>query len=132
MLIHRMTIKFSSSKLWPPRSAVFRSLLLRGQRPDFKRRWKPKFLQSKAKSRIPAPNVLTNYSIHLDLLAASRIPDPFIGTNEKLVQWVHSKDWVYKCKFQAKPPQEGETVDLVFNGLDTFAKVTLNGKEILR
>ena len=40
--------------------------------------------------------LLTNYSIHLDLLAANRIPDPFIGMNEKLIQWVHSKDWVYK------------------------------------
>jgi beta-galactosidase/beta-glucuronidase len=76
--------------------------------------------------------LLTNYSIHLDLLAANRIPDPFIGMNEKLVQWVHSKDWLYKCEFQIEPIRTGEKVDLVFDGLDTFAIVDLNGKEILK
>ncbi|RDL42476.1 Glycoside hydrolase family 2 protein [Venustampulla echinocandica] len=71
-------------------------------------------------------------NIHLDLLTANRIPDPFIGMNEKLVQWVHSKDWVYKCEYQIEPIRTGEKVDLVFDGLDTFATVALNGKEILK
>jgi beta-mannosidase len=66
------------------------------------------------------------------LLAAALIPDPFIGKNEADVQWVHAKDWVYTCSFAGRKLRGGEHVKLVFEGLDTFATVTLNGQEILR
>lgn len=71
-------------------------------------------------------------SIHLDLLAANRIPDPFVGENEAQLQWIHSKTWEYTTTFDAAPVQDHERVDLVFEGLDTFATVKLNGQEILR
>lgn len=70
-------------------------------------------------------------SIHLDLLAAKIIPDPFIGENEADLQWIHSKTWIYNTTFDAVPVREHEHVDLVFEGLDTFAKVKMNGSEIL-
>ncbi|KAF2835387.1 glycoside hydrolase family 2 protein [Patellaria atrata CBS 101060] len=70
-------------------------------------------------------------NIHLDLLAAGRIPDPFVGMNEKDVQWVHDKDWIYSCEFPGTP-QDGQYADLVFEGLDTYAVVKLNGIEILK
>lgn len=76
--------------------------------------------------------ISSTVSIHLDLLAANAIPDPFIGKNESVVQWVHSKDWVYQCEFSALPVQENEQAILSFEGLDTFAIVSLNEKEILR
>jgi beta-mannosidase len=65
-------------------------------------------------------------------LAAKIIPDPFIGKNESLVQWVHSKDWIYTCEFPAEKVKETEHVILSFEGLDTFATVALNGHEILK
>lgn len=73
-------------------------------------------------------------SIHLDLLAAGLIPDPFVGENEAHLQWIHSKTWVYTTSFETPPPpaSDNERIDLVFQGLDTFATVTLNGREILR
>lgn len=53
--------------------------------------------------------------------------------NELAVQWVAEKDWVYRTTFPTPSSLSSSNVvtDLVFEGLDTFATVTLNGKEIL-
>ena len=67
--------------------------------------------------------------VHTDLLAAGRIPDPFVGENEKAVQWVAEKDWVYRRFFYPNlTAADGEPVFLVCDGLDTLADVRLNGK----
>ena len=34
----------------------------------------------------------------MDLLAAGKISDPFYRVNEKSVQWVGEKDWLYRRK----------------------------------
>jgi len=34
-------------------------------------------------------------NIHLELMKANMIPDPFIDLNEELVQWVGEVDWVF-------------------------------------
>lgn len=39
-------------------------------------------------------------SVHTDLLALERIPDPFVGDNERRVQWVAERDWEYRCTFE--------------------------------
>jgi beta-mannosidase len=67
-------------------------------------------------------------SVHLDLLAAGRIPDPFVADNEKRVQWVAESDWEYRRLFTIKSEllKEAE-LWLVCDGLDTLATVTLNG-----
>ncbi|KPM43979.1 Beta-mannosidase B [Neonectria ditissima] len=69
--------------------------------------------------------------VHVDLSANNEIPDPFVDANELAVQWVGEKDWVYRVKFAASSFRNVRT-DLVFLGLDTFANVTLNGKQILQ
>lgn len=71
-------------------------------------------------------------SIHLDLLAAKLIPDPFIGQNEASLQWIHGRTWVYTTMFETTVARQDERVDLVFEGLDTFATVKLNGEEVLK
>ena len=38
-------------------------------------------------------------SVHTDLMAIGRIPDPFVADNEKRVQWVAESDWVYRTSF---------------------------------
>lgn len=71
-------------------------------------------------------------SIHQDLLAAGRIPDPFLGLNEQQVQWVGEADWLYRCRFEPSPELlAAETIDLCFEGLDTFATAWLNGQQVL-
>lgn len=66
-------------------------------------------------------------------LTGYRIPDPFIDLNELAVQWVAEKAWVYRLVFAAPaaPFSSSLITDLIFEGLDTFAIVTLNGEEVL-
>ena len=71
-------------------------------------------------------------TVHQDLLAAGRIADPFVGLNERDVQWVGESDWLYRCRFDLTPDvANAGYVDLCFDGLDTFATVWLNGQQIL-
>ncbi|BGP37999.1 hypothetical protein JCM10449v2_001926 [Rhodotorula kratochvilovae] len=70
--------------------------------------------------------------VHAELRAVGLIPDLRLRRNDELVQWVGEADWIYKCAFELdKLPEEGEAADLVFEGLDTFATVFLNGKKVL-
>jgi beta-mannosidase len=71
--------------------------------------------------------------VHTDLMAAGLIPDPYIGFNEKQLQWIGHVDWRYSCCFGA--PEEfisADRIDLVCEGLDTIARIELNGTLIGR
>lgn len=74
--------------------------------------------------------------VHMELLARNIIPDPNIGQNERHMQWAGMVDWEYSTSF-ASPSFTADVegsqthVDLVFEGLDTFATVKLNGVTIL-
>lgn len=68
--------------------------------------------------------------IHADLLSNKQLPDPFLDVNENLVQWVGETDWEYETLFLVEAP-ERKHHELVFEGLDTFATVYLNDKELL-
>ncbi len=68
---------------------------------------------------------------YTDLLAAGQIPDPFWGENEKQVQWVADRDWEYCHEFMVLPQLLGEDrLELVCEGLDTLAEITLNGQPL--
>lgn len=67
--------------------------------------------------------------VHTDLLALERIPDPFVGDNEKKVMWVAEQDWEYRKTFTVDAGLLAEEkVFLVCDGLDTLAEVRLNGQ----
>ncbi len=71
-------------------------------------------------------------TVHQDLLAAGRIPDPFVGLNENEVQWVGEADWLYRCAFDLDTALlDAGQLDLCLDGLDTFATVWLNGQQVL-
>ncbi|WP_026473621.1 beta-mannosidase [Alkaliflexus imshenetskii] len=70
--------------------------------------------------------------VHTDLMAAGLIDDPFFRSNEDSVQWIGEKDWVYRSSFNiSRADLATPRIDLVFEGLDTHAKVKLNGQAIL-
>ena len=70
--------------------------------------------------------------VHLDLLNAKQIVDPFYGDNEKKLQWIDKKGWEYKTTFKVnKTLLANDRIELNFKGLDTYASVFLNGKCIL-
>lgn len=71
-------------------------------------------------------------TVHTDLLANKLIPDPFIGANEKQLQWIENEDWLYKTTFTiTKEELNHQNAILQFDGLDTYAEVYLNGTKIL-
>jgi beta-mannosidase len=68
-------------------------------------------------------------TVQLDLMDHKLIPDPFKDDNEKKVQWVENEDWEYHTTFTVTPKElKNQNIDLVFNGLDTFSEIYLNGK----
>ncbi|MEU5276346.1 glycoside hydrolase family 2 protein [Streptomyces asoensis] len=69
--------------------------------------------------------------VHTDLLAAGVVPDPFVGTGEEAVAWVGRRDWTYERELPAVPSGHEQT-DLVFDGLDTVAEVTVDGRPLGR
>ncbi|MER5445100.1 glycoside hydrolase family 2 protein [Streptomyces sp. NPDC002766] len=69
--------------------------------------------------------------VHTDLLAAGVIPDPFLGANETEVAWVARREWTYETELPAGAGGHEQT-DLVFDGLDTVAEVTVDGRVLGR
>jgi len=67
--------------------------------------------------------------VHTDLLAARLIEDPYLDDNETRLGWIGRTDWVYRTVVDGRP--DGERVDLVCDGLDTVATVTVNGEPVL-
>lgn len=72
-------------------------------------------------------------NVFSDLLDHHVIEDPFIGDNEKDVQWVSETDWEYKTMFSIdKATLKKKHIELNFEGLDTYASVYLNDSLILK
>jgi beta-mannosidase len=70
--------------------------------------------------------------VHTDLLRNRLIPDPFYRDNEPRVRWIETSDWQYRSRFDVPPEVFGKDhIELLFEGLDTYATVVLNGHEIL-
>ena len=70
--------------------------------------------------------------VQTDLLTAHLIPDPFYGDNESQLQWIGLTDWEYRTTFQVNAATlRHEHVDLMFEGLDTYAEVFLNEQPVL-
>ncbi|KAH9205852.1 putative beta-mannosidase B [Leptodontidium sp. 2 PMI_412] len=96
--------------------------------------WTFKQAENKDSKFLPVAQFPTN--VHLDLIANNIIADPFIGKNENDVQWIGEVPWIYKTTFPSPSLSEKDraTVKAViaFDGLDTYATVVLNGKEILK
>ncbi|CAM3131070.1 glycoside hydrolase family 2 protein [Chryseobacterium flavum] len=68
-------------------------------------------------------------TVHLDLMNNKVIPDPFRDENEKKVQWVENTDWDYQMSFTVSSKEiEFQNAELIFNGLDTFSEIYLNGQ----
>jgi beta-mannosidase len=72
-------------------------------------------------------------TVHTDLLDNKLIPDPYYRDNESKLQWIGEQDWQYKTKFDVDAKTLGnQNAELVFDGIDTYADVYLNGKLILQ
>lgn len=63
--------------------------------------------------------------VHTDLLAAGLIADPYLDANERDQHWIGLTEWRYTTRFSWAGADE--RADLVFEGLDTVARIELNG-----
>ncbi|MGN1220879.1 MAG: glycosyl hydrolase 2 galactose-binding domain-containing protein, partial [Candidatus Cryptobacteroides sp.] len=70
-------------------------------------------------------------TVHLDLARNSLIQDPFYGVAQPQLQWIDKTEWEYSCSFDVTGLEDYGNARLVFEGLDCFADVFLNGEQIL-
>lgn len=71
--------------------------------------------------------------VQQDLIRLGRLPDPYYRLAEDSIQWVGERDWTYRCTFRLSPQElRRPSAHLLFEGLDTYATVLLNGREILQ
>ena len=71
-------------------------------------------------------------TVHTDLMANGLIADPYFGMNEREVQWIDKEDWDYETVFDLDGGIAGkDNIELMFDGLDTYCDVFLNGEHIL-
>ncbi|TDF96634.1 beta-mannosidase [Paenibacillus piri] len=69
--------------------------------------------------------------VHSALIERNIIENPYFGHNDAKCRWIEQKEWWYRTSFDYAIPEGGdERHELVFEGLDTFATVYLNGLEI--
>ena len=70
--------------------------------------------------------------VHTDLLNNKLIEDPFYRDNEQKQQWIGKTDWEYQTTFNVTPEiLARDNIELVFEGLDTYANVFLNDESLL-
>ena len=59
------------------------------------------------------------------------IPHPYLGTVENDLLWISDHPWDYTLCFDAdKELLDKENIELVFEGIDTYADVSLNGEKL--
>jgi beta-mannosidase len=72
-------------------------------------------------------------TVHFHLEKLGKIPDPYEGRNELDVQWVDEQDWELRRVVRATSADcRRSRQELVFDGLDTVATVSLNGRVVGR
>ena len=66
-----------------------------------------------------------------DMYEEGIIPHPYYSDIEPQLLWIPQREWVYTLNFDAEEGVMNEDViELVFEGLDTYADVWLNGKHL--
>lgn len=69
--------------------------------------------------------------VQADLYENGLIPHPYLGKVEQDLQWIPQHIWDYSLTFDVDYNIfEKDNIELIFNGLDTYADVWLNGEKI--
>lgn len=85
----------------------------------------PQYPDIKAPISIPGDN-------HNALLQAGLIPDPYVATNEKEVQWVSQSDWVIQSSFEIDEQDlDCKSLELTLSRVDTLAEIWINEHHVL-
>ena len=69
--------------------------------------------------------------VQQNLYDAGLIPHPYLGVVEEQLLWISDHPWTYSTHFDVdKKTLENDVVELVFEGIDTYASVSLNGQKL--
>ncbi|MGG4143678.1 glycoside hydrolase family 2 protein [Paenibacillus algorifonticola] len=69
--------------------------------------------------------------VHSTLIDRRIIEHPYFGHNDIKCRWIEQKEWWYRAQFDYEVDEsQGERHELIFEGLDTFATIFVNGLEI--
>lgn len=67
--------------------------------------------------------------ITIDLYNAGIIDNPYFAENHKKIKWIPGRDFDYECVFiPSDDILSSENATLIFNGIDLFSDIYLNGK----
>lgn len=69
-------------------------------------------------------------SVQEALIRTGELPDPFYGLNEEKFGWIEDHEWKFKAIFFIDSYDEKQKYSLDFGGIDTYAKLLVNGKEL--
>jgi len=73
----------------------------------------------------------THGSVQESLIKTGELPDPFVGTNEKLFTWIEQYDWEFQSTVQLTATDLSYSkIDLELPNVDTYAKVFINDQYI--
>lgn len=67
---------------------------------------------------------------YLALVEAKRLDHPFIARNETNAEWIRHREWWWHTRVAIDAVAEREKAELVFDGLDTFADIYVDGNRI--
>lgn len=96
--------------------------------PDLNGRWEFRMLGDSVWLEATVPG-----TVQTDLYKNVILDDPFYRTNEQDYQWIDKEDWEYRKFFDSDPAWFGlKQVCLRFEGLDTYADVYFNGRQIIQ
>ncbi len=68
--------------------------------------------------------------VHNDLLKSAVILDPYYSDNALKCGWVTEQDWIYEKQFDVTEEMLENKLNLVFDGIDTFSEIYVNGTKI--
>jgi len=72
-------------------------------------------------------------TVHTDLLNNKIINEPFYRDEETKLQWVGQQTWNYRTTFDVEAEIiQKENILISFEGLDTYAEISLNGRNLLK
>lgn len=72
-------------------------------------------------------------NIFTDLFDNKIIGDPFYGCNADNLRWVENETWIYENTFDIDNKFLGnDHIEMIFEGLDTYAEIILNGHSVLK
>jgi beta-mannosidase len=69
-------------------------------------------------------------SITHDVWKSGQIPDPYVGRNSLLIEWIPDRTWVYRKSFTVDESLRGQRAELRFEGVDYEAQFFLNGQRL--